>query len=50
LKYQCGGEEEGIEVDVWSGVSREVGVEIGIIITGKNKGLLVTALSANHFY
>ena len=43
VKYQCGGEEEGIEVDVFRDklVLRSASSSLG-----KNKGLLVAALSA----
>ena len=41
VKYQCGGEEEGIEVDVFRDklVLRSASSSLG-----KNKGLLVAAL------
>ena len=47
VKYQCGGEEEGIEVDVFR---KKLVLRSASSSLGKNKGLLVAALSANHFY
>jgi hypothetical protein len=47
VKYQCGGEEEGIEVDVFR---KKLVLRSASSSLGKNKGLLVAALSANPFY
>jgi hypothetical protein len=47
VKYQCGGEEEGIEVDVFR---KKLVLRSASSSLGKNKGLLAAALSANPFY